>query len=190
MPCAIGVGAGTPKRGASGVELAVRRVRPSCVVLLSSSRSLAKALAREKELGKEVVPPQREQHYPRRPAPTSGPQLRKQTDTAPPHVNVLPQVVEVLKMLGCSQDILDTVKSKVDEKTKTQHKVPGEKERMLHVLKMKLTKAKAHLAHLQGIEKKEEEYCHARDQVPVQEKYLADIQTKHDVAFLELWMAL
>ena len=28
VPCAIGVGAGTPKRGASGVEQAVRRVRP------------------------------------------------------------------------------------------------------------------------------------------------------------------
>ena len=28
VPCAIVVGAGTPKRGASGVELAVRRVRP------------------------------------------------------------------------------------------------------------------------------------------------------------------
>ena len=72
-------------------------------------------------------------------------------------------------MLGCSQDILDTVKSKVDEKTKTQHQVPGEKERMLHVLKMKLTKARAHLAHLQGIEKKkEEEYANARDQALAQ----------------------
>ena len=28
VPCAIGVGAGTPKLGASGVEPAVRRVRP------------------------------------------------------------------------------------------------------------------------------------------------------------------
>ena len=39
----------------------------------------------------------------------------------------LPQVgcLEVLKMLGCFQDILDSVKSKVDEKTKTQHQSAG-----------------------------------------------------------------
>ena len=56
VPCAIVVGAGTPKLGASGVELAVLRVRPLCVVLLRRSCSLVKALARAKELGKEVVP--------------------------------------------------------------------------------------------------------------------------------------
>ena len=89
-------------------------------------------------------------------------------------------------MLGCSEDILDTVKSKVDEKTKTQHQVPGEKERMLHVLKMKLTKAKSHLAHLQSIErKKEEEYANARDQPIAQARYLAEIETQHDDAFSE-----
>ena len=51
-------------------------------------------------------PPQREQRYPGRPAPTSGPQFshaatfhaprpnkRKQMDTAPRQLNVLPQVV-------------------------------------------------------------------------------------------------
>ena len=142
-------------------------------------------------------PPQREQSFPGRLAPTFGPQCshaptfhaprpnkRKQTDTAPPRQDVLPQVVEILIMLGCSQDILDSVKSKVEEKTKTQHKIPGEKKRILQVLKMKLTKARSHLVHLQCIEKKEEdEYCNARDQVVTQEKYLADIQAQHDIAF-------
>ena len=55
---------------------------------------------------------------------------------------------------------------------------------MLHVLKMKLAKARSHLVHLQGIEKKkEDEYCNARDQVLTQEKYLADIHAQHDIAF-------
>ena len=78
-------------------------------------------------------------------------------NTAPPQQDVLPQVVEILEVLGCSQHIMDPVKSKVEEKTKTQHEVPGEKERMLHVLKMKLAKAKSRLVHLQVIEKKKEE---------------------------------
>ena len=87
-------------------------------------------------------------------------------------------------MLGCSQDILDMVKSKVDEQTKAQHQVPGEKERMLHVLKMKLTNAKSHLAHLQSVEKKkEEEYAHARDLAIEQARYLVEIQNQHDQAF-------
>ena len=86
-------------------------------------------------------------------------------------------------MLGCSQDILDTVKSKVDEMTKAQHQVPGEKERMLHVFKMKLTKAKSHLAHLQNIDKKKKEYANARDLAIAQARYLAEIQTQHDDAF-------
>ena len=112
------------------------------------------------------------------------PNKRKQVDSASPQLNALPQVVEVLKMLGCSQDILDMVKSKEDEKTKAQHQVPGEKERMLHVLKMKLTKVKSHLAHLQSVEKKkEEEYANARDSAIAQARYLAEIQTQHDEAF-------
>ena len=141
--------------------------------------------------------PPREQSYPGRPTPTPGPQFsraptfhaprpnkRKQTDPARPQQGVLPQSVHILKVLGCSQDILDSVKSKVDGKTKTQHKVPGEKERMLHVLKMKLMKAKSHLAHLKGIfSGKEEEFCHATDEVLKQEKYLEDIQNQHDIAF-------
>ena len=31
--------------------------------------------------------------------------------------------------------------------------------------------------------RKEEEYCHARDEVIKQEKYLGDIQSQHDIAF-------
>ena len=76
------------------------------------------------------------------------------------------------------------MKSKVDEQTKAQHQVPGEKERMLHVLKMKLTKAKSHLAHLQSVEKKkEEEYAHARDLAIEKARYLVEIQNQHDQAF-------
>ena len=56
IPGAIGVGAGTPRLGASGVQPAVRRVRPFCVVLLRGFCGLATALARAKELGKGVVP--------------------------------------------------------------------------------------------------------------------------------------
>ena len=134
-------------------------------ILRGSAQGFAlpgKGSAKGKGIGKGVGPqPQREQRYPGRPAPTSGPQFsraptfhaprqnkRKQADSSSPLLNALPQVVEVLKMLGCSQDILDMVKSKVEEQTRAQHQVPGEKERMLHVLKMKLTKAKSHLAHL------------------------------------------
>ena len=85
-------------------------------------------------------------------------------------------------MLGCSQDTLCSVKSKVEEQTKTEHKVPGE--RKLHVLKMKLTKAKSHLTHLEDIfARREEEYCHAKDEVVKQEKYLGDIPSQHDIAF-------
>ena len=170
-------------------------------ILRGSAQGFAlpgKGSAKGKGIGKGVGPqPQREQRYPGRPAPTSGPQFshaptfhaprqnkRKQADSSSPQLNALPQVVEVLKMLGCSQDILDMVKSKVDEQTKAQHKVPGEKERMLHVLKMKLTKAKSHLAHLQSVEKKkEEEYAHARDLAIEQARYLVDIQNQHDQAF-------
>ena len=55
---------------------------------------------------------------------------------------------------------------------------------MLHVLKMKLTKAKSHLAHLQSVEKKkEEEYVHARDLAIEQARYLVEIQNQHDQAF-------
>ena len=55
---------------------------------------------------------------------------------------------------------------------------------MVHVLKMKLTKGRSHLVHLQGIEtKKEDEYCNAKGQVLTQEKSLADIQAQHDIAF-------
>ena len=62
--------------------------------------------------------------------------------------------------------------------------MPGESERMLHVLKMKLTKAKSHLAHLRSIEKKkEEEYANARDLAIAQARYLVEIQTQHDDAF-------
>ena len=109
VPCAIGVGAGTPKVGASG----------SPQVFMQPGKGSGK----RKGVGKGGgTPPQREQ--------------------------------------------------------------PGETQRMLHVLKMKLTKAKAHLAHLQGIErKKEEEYSKARDQAIEQARYLADIQTQHDDAF-------
>ena len=170
-------------------------------ILRGSAQGFAlpgKGSAKGKGIGKGVGPqPQREQRYPGRPAPSSGPQFshaptfhaprpnkRKQADSSSPQLNALPQVVEVLKMLGCSQDILDMVKSKVDEQTKAQHKVPGEKERMLHVLKMKLTKAKSHLAHLQSVEKKkEEEYAHARDLAIEQARYLVDIQNQHDQAF-------
>ena len=187
VPCAIGVGAGTPKLGAFGVGPVEQRVRPFFVVLLKGLRCRERALSRARGLGKGVGPqPQRDQRYPGRPAPTSGPQFsraptfhaprqnkRKQADSSSPQLSALPQVVEVLKMLGCSQDILDMVKSKVDEQTKAQHQVPGEKERMLHVLKMKLTKAKSHLAHLQSVEKKkEEEYAHARDLAIEQARYL------------------
>ena len=157
-----------------------------------------KGFAKGKGVGKGVgPPPQREQRYPGRPAPSSGPQFshaptfhaprpnkRRQADSTSPQMNALPQVVEVLKMLGCSQDILDMVTSKVDEQTKAQHQVAGEKERMLHVLKMKLTKAKSHLAHLQSVEKKkEEEYAHARDLAIEQARYLVEIQNQHDQAF-------
>ena len=154
---------------------------------------MAKALARAKQLGKEVVLSLKENSA----IQEGRPPLPDHTSLMPPRSMLLVQtsanrltllllqVVEVLKMLGCSQDILDSVKSKVDEKTKTQHTVPGEKERMLHVLKMKLTKAKAPLAHLEGIEKKkEEEFCNARDQVLAQEKDLSDILTQHDVLAL------
>ena len=62
---------------------------------------------------------------------------------------------------------------------------------MLHVLNMKLTKAKSHLAHLKGIcSRKEEEYCHARDEVIKQEKYLDDVQNQHDKAFQRVVVAL
>ena len=170
-------------------------------ILRGSAQGFAqpgKGSAKGKGIGKGVGPqPQREQRYPGRPAPSAGPQFshaptfhaprpnkRKQADSSSPQLNALPQVVEVLKMLGCSQDVLDMVQSKVDEQTKAQHKVPGEKERMLHVLKMKLTKAKAHLAHLQSVEKKkEEEYAHARELAVEQARYLADIQSQHDQAW-------
>ena len=170
-------------------------------ILRGSAQGFAlpgKGFAKGKGIGKGVGPqPQREQRYPGRPASSSGPQFshaptfhaprpnkRKQADSSSPQLNVLPQVVEVLKMLGCSQDILDMGKSKVDEQTKAQHQVPGEKERMLHVLKMKLTKAKSHLAHLQSVEKrKEEEYAHARDLAIEQARYLVEIQNQHDQAF-------
>ena len=72
----------------------------------------------------------------------------------------------------------------MDEQTKAQHQVPRDKERMLHVLKMKLTKAKSHLAHLQSVEKKkEEEYAHARDLAIEQARYLVEVQNQHDQAF-------
>ena len=88
VPCVIGVCAGTPKLGAFGVGSVVRS-------------------------GKGVgPPPQREQRYPGRRAPSSGPPFshaptfhlprpnkRKQVDSASPQLNALPQVVEVLKML-------------------------------------------------------------------------------------------
>ena len=114
-------------------------------ILRGSAQGFAlpgKGSAKGKGIGKGVGPqPQREQRYPGRPAPTSGPQFsraptfhaprqnkRKQADSSSPQLNALPQVVEVLKMLGCSQDILDMFKSKVDEQTKAQHQVPGERE--------------------------------------------------------------
>ena len=96
-------------------------------ILRGSAQGFAlpgKGSAKGKGIGKGVGPqPQREQRYPGRPAPTSGPQFsraptfhaprqnkRKQADSSWPQLNALPQVVEVLKMLGCSQDILDMVK--------------------------------------------------------------------------------
>ena len=174
VPCAIGVGAGTPKLGAFGVGPVEQRVRPFFVVLLKGLRCRERALSRARGLGKGLV---LTFHAPRQ-------NKRKQADSSSPQLNALLQVVEVLKMLGCSQDILDMVKSKVDEQTKAQHQVPGEKERMLHVLKMKLTKAKSHLAHLQSVEKKkEEEYAHARDLAIEQARYLVEIQNQHDQAF-------
>ena len=56
---------------------------------------------------------------------------RKTTGAAPPRQDVLPQLVEILKVLGCSQDIFDSVRSKVEEKAKAKAKTPpGEKEVM------------------------------------------------------------
>ena len=163
------------------------RALPVCSSLISMNKGRSNVLPREtyillhrSKIHNFLVPPR--STLPR-------PNQRRRTDTAPPQQGVLPQLVEILKVLGCSQDVMDLVKSNVEEKTKTQHKVPGVKERMLHVLKMKLTKAKSHLVHLQGIEKKkEEEHLHAREQVATQEKYLADVQALHCIS--ELLMAV
>ena len=164
--------------------------------------SFSKGSGKGKGWGKgAATSPPREQNYPGR--TTVGPQFttaptfseaRSKKKAKPAasqaqmsQVDLLPHIVRLLADIGCNQETLDRVQDKVNQVKTVAKPVPGEKERMLYVLKAKLDKAAGHLEHLRNVAKQKElAYMKANDEVSAQEAVLQDLNAQHEQAKLKV----
>ena len=138
--------------------------------------------------------PPREQQYPGRstpPADQNGlpPTTRRwmQDSPSPSKADDLSQLTALLTRLGCSENVLNEVRTAVESHNKPKPRMVPAAEKQVFILKGKMDRAQKHLEHLRSVaEQKQKEYEDAVQRATEQAGFFSDIRKEYWKARKEL----